>query len=197
MSLILICWPFYVAIKVYKALAFRPEYPIILQSGIEILEGGEPEEEVKEKPQKKKKANKAKKAKKAKKTKKITVLRRKSKSSEGEKEQKKSAIKDEESQVEQIPIETEYRDVEELTPEQLLEYEDLMAKKQKLQEHFDDQLVGKYGGIVETLEKPPRLGRGLAAFYVWFQFIRKGLMAVICLALFAYPVMQILLTLVL
>lgn len=43
MSLVLICWPFYLAIKVYKALATRPVYPIVLQGNIEIMEGGEPE----------------------------------------------------------------------------------------------------------------------------------------------------------
>ena len=47
MSLVLICWPFYISINVYILLATRPEYQITLQSGIEILEGGEPEEETK------------------------------------------------------------------------------------------------------------------------------------------------------
>lgn len=45
MTLVLIYWPIFIALMTYKALKQRPCYPIFLESGIEVFEGGEPEEE--------------------------------------------------------------------------------------------------------------------------------------------------------
>lgn len=50
-----------------------------------------------------------------------------------------------------------------------------MIKKTELQDEFDKALAERYGGVIEGLQRPPKINRGIAAFFVWFQFYRNFL----------------------